>query len=589
MSDNRAHVKNSRRFATILKYLKRYKGYLVLGSLAIALTNILGLIAPYVIKLIIDGLEQRVPSSDILRLVALMFGLTLLAGVFRFLVRRTIIWMSRHLEYHLRSELFTHLLRLSPTYYQQTRTGDVMARATNDLEAVRMMIGPGLMHIANTGVSLVVALGFMIYLSPKLTLYALSPMLFFPFAVNKLGNLVHKKFVKIQEQFSHLTATAQENLSGMRVVKAYRQEQAEIDNFAATSEEYARLNLNMARLQGLMFPSIRFLAASVNLVILAAGGYSIMRGTVDLGTLVAFFTYTNALFWPMFAMGWVVSLYQRGTASLDRINRILHTEPLVKDEGDGLHDGPMKGRIELKNLTFAYNGQPVLRDISLTIEPGQTIGLVGLTGSGKTTLISLLGRLYPVKRGQLLVDGVDINDWRLAALRRQIGFATQEPFLFSDTVAENIRFGDGEADDDRVVWASETAALAKDVALFPRGYDTLVGERGITLSGGQKQRAAIARAMLIAPAVLVLDDATSSVDTETENEIFERLGEQNGRCTRIIISHRMSSVKDADKILFLEDGRIVEQGSHDDLMALDGRYAGLYRSQLLQQEIDSLA
>ena len=589
MTDNIKETKSTGRFASVTKYLRRYKRYLVIGGVSILLTNALALATPYIIKLIIDRLEKRTAIGEVLDLVVLMLGLTVLAGIFRFVVRRTIIWMSRYLEYNLRSELFAHLLRLNPSYYHQTRTGDVMARATNDLEAVRMMIGPGLMHIANTVVSLVFAVGFMLYLSPKLTLYAFVPMIFFPFAVNKLGNLIHRKFVKIQEQFSHMTATAQENLAGMRVIKAYGQEESEINNFSDVSAKYVELNLNMARLQGILFPFIRFLAAGVNLLILAVGGYEIIHGSVDLGTLVAFFTYTNALFWPMFAMGWVVSLYQRGTASLDRINRILYTEPIIRDVGDNLRVSPMQGKIEFRDLTFSYNHALILDGINLTIEPGQTVGIVGMTGSGKTTLVSLLNRLYPVGRGQIFVDDVDINDWQLASLRRQISFATQEPFLFSDTIEENIRFGDGGATQEQVIAAAKAAALAKDIEEFPKHYETLVGERGITLSGGQKQRTAIARALLVEPAVLVLDDATSSVDTETEDEIYERVMQSKRDRTRIIISHRVSSVKEADKIIYLENGRIAEEGNHDELIALNGNYAELYRSQLLEMEIQSLS
>ena len=401
MAETSKNIPARKRFATITKYLKYYKRYLVVGSFAILLTNALMLVTPYIIKLIINQLEQKAATGTLLRLVVLMFVLTVLSGAFRFLVRRTIIWMSRHIEFRLRGELFSHLMKLSPTYYHETRTGDVMARATNDLEAVRMMIGPGIMHITNTIVSLIIAIGFMLYLSPKLTLYAFIPMALFPFAVNKLGNLIHKKFIRIQEQFSKLSSTAQENLAGMRVIKAYRQEQSEIANFSDESEEYVNLNLNMAKIQAALFPLIRLLAAGVNLLILAVGGYGIIQGTTDLGTVVAFFTYTNALFWPMFAMGWVVSLYQRGTASLDRINTILHTQPLIRDEGEKLHDEPMAGQIEVKDLDFSYNHQPVLKGITLTVQPGQTVGLVGMTGSGKTTLISLLARLYPVPRGHI--------------------------------------------------------------------------------------------------------------------------------------------------------------------------------------------
>ncbi len=576
------------RFAVIKKYLKYYKGYLYVGGLAIVMANTLLLIIPYYTKLVFDLLEQKAPSREILKYVLVMIGLAVLSGIFRFATRRTIVWMSRHFEYNLRGELVAHLFKLSPSFYDRTRTGDIMARATNDLEAVRMMVGPGVMYISNTIVSLLVALGFMIYLSPRLTLYSLLPLLIFPYAVNKLGNLVHRKFIKIQEQFSQLTATAQENLGGIKVVKAYVQEEAEIENFDRESRKYIGFNLDMARLQGTLFPLIYFLASTLNLIILYFGALEVWDGNIELGTMVAFFAYLHGLFWPMFAMGWVVSLYQRGTASLDRINSILYTEPVIKNNTGHPFKGKLKGKIEFKNLKFAYDGNIVLDGINLLVRPGQTVGIVGMTGSGKSTLARLLARLYPVERGRLFIDDVDINDWDLTALRRQLGVAPQEPFLFSDTIADNIRFGDERLSDEAVRVAGHIAALDKDVKDFPSGYETVVGERGITLSGGQKQRAAIARALLVNPAILILDDVTSAVDTETENEIYDRLNENYRHCTRFIISHRVSSVKEADLIIYLEDGRIVEQGNHDELMKLDGRYAGLYNSQLLEMEIEKL-
>lgn len=588
MSDSNKARDRKERFAIIYRYLRLYKPHLILGSISMVLANALLLITPYLIKLIIDDLEAGQGGSRVLTLVFYMVGLTVLAGIFRFIIRRTIIWMSRHLEYHIRSALFTHLLKLNPGFYHQTRTGDVMARATNDLEAIRMLVGPGFMHLVNTVVSLVIAAGFMFYMSPRLTLYAFLPMIVFPWIVNKVGNLVHLKFIKIQEQFSRMTVAAQENLSGIRVIKAYQQEEAETRAFGEESEEYVRLNLGMARLQGLLFPLIRFLAAGINLIILGVGGYEVINGDMPLGTLVAFLTYVNALFWPMFAMGWVVSIYQRGTASLDRVNRILHTEPVISDNGGDAESKPMRGHIQIENLTFAYNGRPVLKEIKMEIKPGQTIGLIGTTGSGKTTLVSLLVHLFPVPEGMIKIDGVDINDWPLGSLREQIGFATQEPFLFSDTIEGNIRLGRPEARLEEVVAAARMAALEKDLLDFPDGYQTMVGERGITLSGGQKQRTAIARALIGDPRILILDDVTSAVDTETEDEILNQLEAGQNDRTRIIISHRVSSVKSAERIYFMDDGRIVEEGSHEELMELGGRYAKLYQTQLLQQELEAL-
>ncbi len=575
-------------FSTISGYFRKYRGYLIAGSTAVLVTNILLLYTPYLTKVIFDRMESGAPSGEILKYVLLIIGLTMVAGIFRFLMRRTIIWMSRYIEYDLRCDIMSHLLKQSPSFYHRTRTGDIMARMTNDLEAVRQMVGPGVMYISDSFVKLVISFSVMIYLSAELTLYVTIPMLILPLAVNLVGNMLHRRSMRIQEHFSTLTNTAQENLAGIRVVKAYGQEEFELGNFTEQSQKYIDLNMSLARLQGVFFPLMRLVASISYLAVFFLGGLAIINGSISLGTVVAFFAYVSVITWPVIALGWVLSLYQRGTASLKRINKILHSQPDIDNVPGGGHAAPMKGKIEFRNLTFRYNGADVLDGINLTIEPGQTVGLIGLTGSGKTTLVSLLPHLYPVERGQLLIDGVDINDWAINSLRQQIGFATQEPFLFSDTVGNNILFGADDHDREIMVSAADTAALTKDVEEFPDRWDTLVGERGITLSGGQKQRTAIARAIVVDPAILILDDATSSVDTETEHEINERIKKVLANRTSIIISHRVSAVKDADIILYLHDGRIFEQGAHERLMQLDGKYAQLYRSQLLALELEQL-
>jgi ATP-binding cassette, subfamily B, multidrug efflux pump len=576
------------RFVTITRYLRNYRRYLILGGAAVVFANGLALVNPYITKIIIDRLKSGAPMSQIGLLALAMLGLAIAAGVFRFGMRRTLIWMSRKIEYDLRGELVRHLLRLSPSFYDRNRTGDIMARATNDLEAVRMMLGPAIMQIANTIVVGTGAIIMMIVLSPRLTLYAAIPAMLLPVIMNRLGNVIHKRFAKIQEHFSQLTAVAQENLAGVRVVKAYRQEEAEIQNFANLSRVYRRLNIDMGKLEAVFFPAIQVVASGLALVILYFGGREVINGTIELSTIVAFFLYLGMLTWPLMAIGWVVSLYQRGTASLDRINTILWTQPEVSNGTHDLHHGAIRGQIEFRHLTFGYDGRPVLQDINLTVAPGQTLGIIGPTGSGKTTLVSLLARLYSCQRGQLFIDGIDINDWDLTSLRGQIGFAAQEPFLFSATIAENISFGAEGQDPELVEEMATVAALAKDIEDFPDRYETTIGERGITLSGGQKQRTAIARATMIEPSILVLDDATSSVDTETEIEINDRIRARTRQLTTVIVSHRVSSVKDADIIIYLDDGRIAERGTHAQLLARKGWYAKLYEAQLLAQEIESL-
>ena len=576
------------RFATIYRYLKGYRGYLIVGAVMVLFANGLLLVNPYLTKVIFDTLKAGGNMNRVGLLVLAMIGLSVVGGVFRFGMRRTIIWMSRRIEYDLRNELVAHLLTLSPSFYDRTKTGDIMARATNDLEAVRMMVGPAIMQFANTLVVATGALSMMVFLSPELTLYALIPAVTLPFLMHKLGNYIHRVFSRIQEHFSQLTAVAQENLAGVRVVKAYQQEGPEIENFADMSQRYLQLNVRLGKLQALFLPLIQFIATTFVLIVLYFGGREVIRQQIELSTIVAFFLYLGMLTWPLMAIGWVVSLYQRGTASLDRINAILHTESDISSNGSARCKATVAGKIEFRNLTFAYDHEPVLRDISLTLQPGETLGIVGMTGSGKTTLVSLLARLYPVERGHVIIDDVDINDWDTAHLRRQIGFAAQEPFLFSATVAENIAFGVDDYDPALVEETALTAALAKDIDTFPRGYDTTVGERGITLSGGQKQRTAIARAIMVDPAILVLDDATASVDTETEDEINQRIHTRTRALTTLIVSHRVASVKDADRIIYLDNGRVAEDGTHDDLLALGGHYAELYQAQLLAEEINRL-
>lgn len=580
--------KNNDRFKRIRKYLSRYRRYLILGGLSVLCANILNLINPYILKLAFDKLESGVEPSALLNYALLIVTFAIISGFFRFAMRRTIIWMSRKIEFDLRNDFFSHLLKLDPTFYHNAKTGDIMAHATNDVEAVRMMVGPAIMHIGNAIVSTIVAISFMFYLSPKLTMYSLLPLPILSIVVNRLGGAVHKRFLKIQEYFAVLTSRVQENLSGVRVIRAYHQEQAEIDDFAKHNRKYIDLNVSMIKVFGFMFPLLTMLAGAVNMAVLYFGGREVISGTISLGTLVAFFVYLTMLVWPMVAMGWVVSLYQRGVVSLARIDKIMDTEPTVVSTPGKANEKEFTKSIEFRNLNFAYNGTKILHNINLTIESGQTLGIIGPTASGKTTLVSLLARLFPVPRNSIFIDGIDINDWDIKKVRQQIGFVPQEPFLFSDTISQNILFHlDKENPDStqQATRAAEAAIIDKEIKMFPDGYETILGERGITLSGGQKQRVAIARAIVIDPKIIILDDATSSVDTETEHLINQRMKDELKARTAIVISHRISAVQEADLIIYLDKGAIVERGTHQELIAMTGQYDALYRAQLIEEEL----
>ena len=571
----------------LIQYLARYRRAFVTGFGCVVVATAISTAAPWVLKFAIDDLSQGLTFDKVRVYGALLLVLAAAGGVFRFLTRRIIVGASRDFEYDIRNDFFAALQRLHLSYFQQHRTGDLMSRATNDLSAVRMMMGPAVMYTASTGLTFLVAIVLMLSIDPWLTLVALVPLPFVTAVVKYFGVAIHNRFEKIQEQLSDISAIAQESLAGVRVVRAYGQEAFEIARFRTANEEYVSRNRALIRLQGFYFPSMGLLMGVGALLVLWLGSRRVVAGEMTIGELVAFNAYLTMLGWPMIAFGWVSNLLQRGMASWKRLLEILDARPLITDEEADHGIGSLDGEIEFRDLTFSFGATAVLRGVSFRVPRGTTTAIVGATGSGKSTLLSLLPRLYDPPAGTVFIDGVDVRRIPLHVLRGAIGFVNQEPFLFSTTLAENIAFGarDGQPLQDRVTEAATTARLDKDLAQFPRGYETMVGERGITLSGGQKQRVAIARALVIDPTILVLDDALSAVDTHTEEEILERLSGVMAQRTAIVVSHRVSTIRGADQIVVLHEGRIAERGTHDDLIRRDGLYADLYRKQLLEDEL----
>src|SRR4030066_711766 len=580
-----------RNLRTLKKYFAKYKNKLAWGIIFIILSNVGMVYIPLLLKDAINILQEKITIDKILYYAILIVVASLISGVFRFFIRQTIIVVSREIEYDLRFDFWQKIQKLPLRYFQNNSTGNIMAHATNDINAVRMFIGPAVMYSIDTTIRLIMVIAIMISLDLSLTFYSLLPLPLLSILVYKVGKIIHEKYTLIQEKFSDLTTKAQENFSGIRVIKSYVREESEIGEFKKLSHEYLQRNMNMIKYQAIVQP-ILFLITGISIIIVIwLGGYKVISKEMNLGEITAFITYLNILIWPMIAFGWVLNIIQQAEASMKRLNKIFNEPNEIEDSEQSIKSiNEINGDIEFKNVSFKYGEHLplVLNNVSLKIPKGSTLAIMGFTGSGKTSFINLIPRLYDALDGGVLIDGIDVRKIPLNVLRTNIGLVPQESFLFSDTVANNISYGLKEINKEKVIAASKIAAFDKDVKSFPKGYDTVVGERGITFSGGQKQRASIARALAIDPKILILDDSFSAVDTHTEEEILTNTKIFMKNRTTIIISHRISTVKDCDKIIILHNGKIAEQGTHEELLALNGIYADLHFKQLLEKELEEL-
>lgn len=576
----------------IYPYIRRYRGRLILGLAFITLSNVFSVTIPRFIGRTVDGLNSgTITHEELLAKALIILGLSLGSGVFLYLTRQTIIVLSRLVEYDLRNDFMRHVQTLPMGYYTSTPTGDIMALATNDISAIREFVGPALMYSANTITTFSFSLVMMLTLSVKVTLLALLPLPLVSYAVYRIGKKIHVLFGTVQGQYADMTSHAQENFSGVRVVRAYVREQYAHGAFGRLSDLYRVKNLELTKVQAAMIPAMTVLIGMSMIIVLIVGGRDVMQGKQTIGDIVQFFAYIGQLIWPVIAVGWVTNLVQRAAASSERLNAVLELageEDLAQEQPDAPRE--IQGSIEFRDVWFRYRDSLpyVLKGISFTVRPGETLAIIGTTGSGKSTITSLVAHTYDATLGSVLIDGRPVAEIPLGVLRSSIGVVTQETFLFSDTIAGNIRFGRADASDSDVRGAAEIAQLLDNIEGFPKRFETMVGERGITLSGGQKQRTSIARAVLRDPAVLMLDDALSAVDTETEEMILRGLRKVMRERTTILIAHRISTVKGADNIIVLDDGVIIERGSHDELIAMRGTYAQLYERQQLEEELEKL-
>ena len=600
------------RLSPLFPYLRRYWRSFLWGGLSLLIYNSAKVVVPLLIGNAIDDMRHGLSTSRVEHDALLLLGVAVLSGVFLYLMRQIIIGASREIEFDIRNDLFQHLETQPPSFFQRHRTGDIMARSTNDLSAVRQLLGPAIMYSANTVVFTAAALPFMIHISPRLTLIAFLPLPFASILVQYFGARIHIRFERIQAMFSDISAQAEENFSGARLIRAFAQEEAQIAAFETSNQEYIRRSLLLARLMAMLWPTLEFVLGISLMLTLLFGGREVVMHRMSVGQFTSYSVYMVQLTWPMIAIGWVTNLVQRGAASVTRIHSLMTEQPAIDDsaadpallpssaetlssrpersgvERPAVRSAPalIRGHIQFRNLSFTYaTGGEVLHNLSLDIPAGSSLAITGPTGSGKSTLVSLIPRLQDADPGMVLIDGRPIRDYPLETLRRAIGFVPQETFLFSETIRENIAFGVNETSDDAVLNAAETAQIGAEILEFPRGFQTVVGERGMTLSGGQKQRTAIARALLRDPRILILDDALASVDTYTEEQILSGLRDAMQGRTTILIAHRVSTARNADRIAVLVDGRIAELGAHDELLARGGYYSELFEKQSLEEEI----